>query len=209
MIQKKSSLCVSGVWARLSFLLLLAGCATHYRFLSQPPEATVYYLNGGQKTVLGQTPIDFGKQALPTDSPFLLVFEKPGFEKKEVSVAPSDNSLTTINVMLKPSTGSQSDESLKRTRVILQQIFGIQEKIVQNKYVDALAALKQLQESEPNLAETYVLRGSVYVLLNDKDQAKREWEAAIKMDPTLESLKVKLQKLNQDLQNTNSSGGRP
>lgn len=177
---------------------VVASCATNYRFVSQPNEATVYYENGNQKTLIGQTPIDFSKAALPTDSPFIIIFEKTGFEKKEVSVTPSDNTLTTVSVNLKPSPNA-SDETLKRTRATLQQIFAIQELIAQNKYVDALSGLKKLEEFEPNLPEVYVIRGSVYLLLNDKKQTKQQWEKALKLDPNMESLNVRLLKVTADL----------
>ena len=174
------------------FLFLLQSCATQYRFISQPSEATVYYVNGSEKTLIGQTPIDFAKSALPSDAPFVVTFEKSGFEIKEISVAPTENTLTTVNVSLKPALGALTDEATKRTRKSVQQIFSIQELTAQKRYVDALASLKKLEESEPNLVEVYVMRGSIYVLLNDTAQARREWEKALKMDPTMDSLKVRL-----------------
>jgi tetratricopeptide (TPR) repeat protein len=190
-----------------SFLFLLQSCATQYRFMSQPSEATVFFVNGSQKTMIGQTPIDFSKAALPTDAPFVITFEKSGFETKEISVAPSENTLTTINVSLKPALGALTDEATKRTRKSVQQIFAIQELTAQKRYVDALASLKKLEEAEPNLVEVFVMRGSIYVLLNDTQQARREWEKALKMDPSMESLKVRLLTLAKD--DTTAKGSKP
>jgi tetratricopeptide (TPR) repeat protein len=176
-------------------LLLTNGCASYYRFLSQPNEAQVYVINGGQKTVLGQTPIDFTKAALPSDVPFVISFEKAGFENKEITVTPSENSLTTVSVNLKQSLSGNSDANTKRIRNAIQAIFEIQELTAQKRYVDALAKLKSLESEEPSLAEVFILRGSLYVLLNDRAQAKKEWEQALKLDPTMETLKVKLLRL--------------
>ncbi len=175
--------------------------------MSQPSEATVFFVNGSQKTMIGQTPIDFSKAALPTDAPFVITFEKSGFETKEISVAPSENTLTTINVSLKPALGALTDEATKRTRKSVQQIFAIQELTAQKRYVDALASLKKLEEAEPNLVEVFVMRGSIYVLLNDTQQARREWEKALKMDPSMESLKVRLLTLAKD--DTTAKGSKP
>lgn len=183
---------------KYSLLLLLSNCATHYRFQSQPSEANVFYINGSEKTLIGQTPIDYAKSALPTDTPFLLNFEKSGYELKELSIAPSDNSLTTISVHLKPTLDVATDATVKRMHETIQQIFKVQELSSQQRFVDALSALQKLEETEPNLAEVFVLRGSIYVMLNDKERAKQEWEKALKLAPNLESLKVQLSRLTQD-----------
>ncbi|MBP9708739.1 MAG: tetratricopeptide repeat protein [Oligoflexales bacterium] len=174
------------------------GCATHYRFQSQPSEANVFYINGSEKTLIGQTPIDYAKSALPTDTPFVINFEKSGYEQKELSIAPSDNSLTTISVHLKPVLDAVTDATVKRMHDTIQQIFKVQELSSQQRYVDALSALQKLEEAEPTLAEVFVLRGSIYVMLNDKERAKQEWEKALKLAPHLESLKVQLARLTQD-----------
>lgn len=82
--------------------------------MSQPTEATVYYVNGSEKVLIGQTPIEYTKAALPSDTPFTIAFEKSGFETREISVAPTDNSLTTISASLKPGKDAGVDAGTKR-----------------------------------------------------------------------------------------------
>lgn len=176
-------------------LALPLGCATEYRFASTPEAAAVYQITPTSKVLLGETPITFAKTALPTEAPFVVVFEKEGFESKDVSISPTDNSLTTVSVQLKPVRPGGEDVGMKRMRGVLRQIFSIQEKIFQKKYVDALAALKTLEQQESALAEVFVLRGSVYVLLNDPDQARQQWDKALQIDPSLDEVKVSLAKL--------------
>lgn len=166
-----------------------------YKFQSQPTEASVYYVNGNDKTMIGVTPIDYTKTALPTDAPFLLIFEKPGYEPREISVSPTDNSQTTISAVLKSSKEPFADAGTKRVREVLRKVFEIQELTSRHKYVDALSALNKLEEVEPNVAEIYALKGSLYLMLNDTVQTKFQWEKALKIDPTLDSLRARIKNL--------------
>ena len=189
-------------WVAFTF----GGCASSsvYKFQSQPNEATVYYINGNDKTLVGQTPIDYTKTQLPTDAPFTLAFEKPGYETKEISVSPTDNSQTTISAILKQQKEPVTDAATKRLRAVLQKIFDIQELTARQRYVDALAGLSKLEEQEPNVAEIYSLKGSIYVILNDPTQAKAQWEKALKVDPSLDNLRARIKTLD-----TTTKGAKP
>jgi hypothetical protein len=175
----------------------LTSCFTSsvYKFQSQPPEASVYHVNGSEKNLLGQTPIDFTKTNLPSDAPFTVLFEKPGYVAKEISVTPTDNSQTIVSATLKPSDDAFTDASTKKSRDLLKKIFEIQEMTARQKYVDALAALKRLEDQEPSIAEIFAMKGSIYVLLNDPDAARGQWEKALKIDPGMEDLRVRLKAL--------------
>lgn len=179
------------------FTTLTTSCfsTSVYKFQSQPPEATIYYVNGTERNLIGVTPIDYAKTALPGDAPFTLIFEKPGYETKEVSVSPTDNSQTTIRAVLKASKEPFADAGTKRVRDVLKKIFEIQELTSRQRFADALAALNKLEETEPNVAEIYALKGSIYLMLNDASQTKAQWEKALKVDPTLDSLRERLKKL--------------
>jgi tetratricopeptide (TPR) repeat protein len=179
----------------LTSALMLNACASYYRFQSNPQDAVVSHMNGTQKNVLGQTPIDFSKTALPKDTPFVILFEKDGFETKEIAVSPNDNALTTISVSLKPAKLPQNDTQVQRIRKTLQDIFEIQELAAKRRFVDALTKLNELQSREPMLVETHVLKGSIYVMLADPLKAREEWEQALKLDPNLEKIRQSLSEL--------------
>ena len=178
--------------------LILNACfsASVYKFQSQPSDASVYYLNGSDKTLIGQTPIDYTKANLPSDAPFSIVFEKNGYQTREISVTPTENSQTTISASLKISDEPFADATTKKIRNILSRIFDIQEMTAKQKFVDALAALKKLEEENPNVAEIYSMKGSIYILLNDKLQAKEQWEKALKIDPSLDQLRVRVKAIS-------------
>lgn len=175
----------------------LQGCfsTSVYKFQSQPSEASVYYINGNDKVLVGVTPIDYAKTALPTDVTFTLLFEKVGYESREVAVSPTDNSQTTISTVLKSSKEPFADQATKRLRGVLQKIFEIQELTSRQRFVDALAALNKLEENEPNVAEIYAMKGSIYLMLNDIAQTRLQWEKALKVDPTLDHIRARIKNL--------------
>ena len=175
-----------------------------YKFQSQPAEASVFFVNGSEKTLIGQTPIDYTKAALPSDVPFTIVFEKPGYEPKEISVSPTDNSQTTVSASLKTAKEPVTDAATKHLRDVLKRVFDVQELTARQKYVDALAALNKLEEQEPNVPEIYMLKGSIYAVLNDSAQARTQWEKALKLDPTLDNLRVRIKALP-----ASAKGGTP
>ena len=183
----------------------LSGCfsTSIYKFQSQPPEASVYYVNGQDRTLIGQTPIDYTKAALPSDAPFALVFEKPGFETREITVSPTDNTQTTVSATLKPAKDPFIDAGTKRLRDVLKRVFEIQELTARQRYVDALASLNKLEEQEPKVAEVYSLKGSIYLILNDSGQAKSNWEKALKLDPSLDNLRARIKALSAPVKGAN------
>lgn len=199
LISPRFNLSRSG-WRALILLIAInafSGCfsTSIYKFQSQPSEASVYYINGNDKMLIGVTPIDYTKAALPSDVPFTLLFEKPGYEAREISVSPTDNSQTTISTVLKASKEPFADAATKRVRDVLRKIFEIQEMTSRQRFVDALSALNKLEESEPNVAEIYAMKGSIYLMLNDVSQTKAQWEKALKIDPTMDQLRARIKNL--------------
>lgn len=171
------------------------GCSTTYKINSVPEGATVYHKSGGESAILGTTPMEFKKSGLPDDVPFILTFERDGFEKQDVAVTPTDNSLTMINVNLKPGGSNPNDPALQRARKVVSAVFRIQELAYAKKYVDALASIRELEQSEPDFAEILALKGSLYFVVGDKVQAKEAWERALKLDPGMDSVRTRLGQL--------------
>lgn len=174
---------------------LLAGCSTTYKISSVPEGATVYHKSGGESAVLGTTPLEFKKSGLPDDVPFILSFERSGFDKQDIAITPTDNSLTTISVNLKPSAANPNDPSLLRARRVVSSVFKIQELTHAKKYVDALTAIRELEQVEPDFAEILALKGSLYFVVGDTAQAKDAWEKALKLDPDLDQVRTRLGQL--------------
>ena len=208
--QKRNRQRIPTYWLAIS-AFALTGCFSEsvYKFQSQPSDATIYYLNGSEKNLVGQTPIDYTKTSLPSDAPFTILFEKQGYEPKEISVTPTDNSQTTISANLKVSKDVMGDATSKRMREILKKVFQVQELTAQTKYVDALALINKVSEQEPNIAELFVLKGSLYFLLNDPTQAKLAWQEALKIDSSLDSLRVRIKSIESRDKTAKDRGPTP
>ncbi|MEI8027155.1 MAG: hypothetical protein WCI18_12485 [Pseudomonadota bacterium] len=189
----------------------LNGCFADsvYKFQSQPSDASIYYLNGSEKNLVGQTPIDYTKTSLPSDAPFTVLFEKQGYESKEISITPTHNSQTIISANLKVSKDNLGDATSKRMREILKKVFQIQELTAQTKYVDALALINKVSEQEPNIAELFILKGSIYFLLNDQTQAKQAWLEALKIDSSLDSLRTRIKSIEAKEKTAKDKGTAP
>jgi len=175
--------------------LSVSACTTTYEFVSEPDGATVYQTLNGQKALLGTTPFSFKKSGLPTGTPFLVSFERPGFEALDVMITPTDEALTKVTGTLRPGGKGTSDPQLARMRAVITQLFRIQQYAYQKRTVDALALLRELEAKEPDLAEVYLLKGSLYLALNDAEQATVAWRRALTLDPKLDELRAELQRI--------------
>jgi hypothetical protein len=149
-------------------------------------------MKGQEKKFLGETPLDFSKSELPTTDPFVISFEKDGYQARDVSILPTNQTHTIVRVSLLPTIAGTGDAGLVRMRTSLKLIFDAQEKTARKNYVGALATLSELEKIEPKLPETHVVRGSIYVLLKRNEEAKAEWEKALALDPSLDSIKARL-----------------
>jgi tetratricopeptide (TPR) repeat protein len=183
------------IYMLITFAVAATGCSTTYKINSVPEGATVYHKSGSEPALLGTTPMEFKKSGLPEDGPFVLSFDRPGYERQDVAVTPTDNALTMINVNLKPSAANPNDPGLVRARKVVSAVFRIQELASAKKYLDALASIRELEQSEPDFAEILALKGSLYFVVGDKVQAKESWERALKLDPGLDSVRVRLGQL--------------
>ena len=183
----------------LLLVATLVGCSTTYQFVTQPEGANVYHQKDGSKALLGTTPLEFKKSGLPEDAPFSVIFEKQGYEPLNLLITPTDNSHTTVTATMKPGSASNgNDPESMRVRGVLRRVFKVQEHVATRRYTEALSLLRDLEKDEPNLAETYVLKGSVYLMLNDSAQARLSWEKALTLDSSLDDVRVQLNKIATD-----------
>jgi len=185
--------------ALLCFLAVnLVSCSTTYQFVTRPEGASVFHHEDGSKALLGTTPLSFKKSGLPSDVPFSVVFEKQGYEPLNLMITPTDNSHTTVTATMKPGARDGNDPESIRIRRILKHVFKVQEHVATKRYTDALILIRELEKEEPNLAETYVIKGSVYLMLNDNSQAKIAWERALTLDSTLDDVRIQLNRIADD-----------
>lgn len=177
--------------------ILLGGCASTYVLQSEPSGAQVSLKQKDGSVALGQTPLDFSASQLPEDQNFVLEFTKPGFETRSVEVMPIKQSRTELTVKLETAAEIKQANELERSRKLVSDIFNIQELVFRRKFVDALTEIKELEKKESKLPELYVLKGSVYFLMNDFEQAKESWKQALQLDPSLANLRLRIADLEK------------
>lgn len=190
-------------WLARTTLLVAAlctsACASTYTFVSEPSGATVMHQGSGGAAVLGTTPFEFKKAGLPEDKPFVVSFELAGHEPLQVLVTPTDGAHTKVDASLKPGgLGGKDDPALKRARRIVMQVFKVQDLSAQKRYAEAFAELRDLETREPDLAEVYVLKGSLHVVLGEIKAARDAWRRALQLDEKLDNVRERLAKLKTD-----------
>jgi tetratricopeptide (TPR) repeat protein len=67
----------------------------------------------------------------------------------------------------------------------------------QNKLPEAVAALKEAERVDPTFVMTYVYRGGVYELSQDRPAAIREYKRALEIDPTNQPARTGLARVSQ------------
>lgn len=191
----KCTLYLTG-WA-IAASCLLVGCASTYVLESEPSGAQVSLKQKEGLVALGQTPLDFSASQLPEDQNFVLEFKKPGFETRSIEIMPIKQSRTELTVKLDTAADVKQANELAHSRKLITEIFNIQELVFRRKFVDALTEIKELEKKESKLPELFVLKGSIYFLMNDFEQAKESWKQALQLDPSLASIRMRIADLEK------------
>lgn len=166
-------------------LLLATGCASSsYVLSSNPAGVNVYYLDAKsqQKQLLGATPVEYKKSALPKDEAFVLKFEKDGFFPQDVPIAPTDDMRTTVSVTMKSDPALAKQPNFELNQLVLR-LFKAQEMIYKKRYQAAIIEIDQLLRDKPDLVQAHVMKGTSYYLLNEMPSALQAWKKALEIDP--------------------------
>jgi len=179
-------------------LLLLSGCASSsYHFVSEPPDASVYYFDPAtqKRFLMGTTPLTYKKSSVPKDKPFLVTVEKEGYAPVETPVAPTDGTQTFLNFKLKPDANGlkRSDLELNQT---IKNLFVAQKLIFAKRYQASVVELDKLLKERPNLVQALIMKGTAYYLLQDMNSAIASWKKALELDRDNEELNSFLQEKN-------------
>jgi len=70
--------------------------------------------------------------------------------------------------------------------------------LYEKKYHRALEEVNKAIELDPQSSIGYQLKGSIYYSLNNKAEAKKAWQKALEIDPTVDEVKTYLQKIDTE-----------
>ncbi len=100
----------------------------------------------------------------------------------------------TSKVKRQQRTGSYTKEDADYNRALFslqeaQRLFSLK------RYTQALVEINKSIDAAPNLALAHAIKGSVYYMLQNMNQAKISWEKALELDPSMDNVRAILYRL--------------
>lgn len=188
----------------LNLFLSLVSCASKLKIQSEPSGIEVFAAlpNSSQKKALGKTPVEMtytelGNKlgGLQNNGEFLsLIFESKEYENEKLLFPSQPFGLTSSQVFVKMTPV----KDVTQARDILQRIHNAQ-KFAQNGQFDrALADIDRVLEVDPNFIRAITLKGSIYYLQKNYDEALRWFEKALSLDGSFEEAIKMIAKIKEE-----------
>jgi tetratricopeptide (TPR) repeat protein len=91
-------------------------------------------------------------------------------------------------------TGTYTKEDADYNRALFslqesQRLFSLK------RYTEALVQINKSIDAAPNLALAHAIKGSIYYMLQNMNQAKISWEKALELDPSMDNVRAILYRL--------------
>ena len=179
-----------------SFVLLISfGCSSKFVVKSEPPEASVYFVDvkSGEKKSIGKTPLEMpaedvkkAVENMPSPGEFYtVVVEKNGYETQTFSLPTAQYTtlVTSLDVKLKEGV---VQKELKLAKTILDQLFLAQKFALKNQFERAHIEIDKVVEQFPNFSRALTMRASIYFAQKNYSESLRWFEEALKVEPTLD-----------------------
>lgn len=179
------------VYLSTILILLASGCTSKLVIQSEPPQVDVSVSVEGQaeRIKLGQTPIEIEEAKLnetlklTSDSAqwILFTFEKKDFETKNVYL-PSNRfgELTkTFKIQMK-SMDANSTTVVK----MMRHFFNAKKFAETRQYEQAHQEIDKVIALDSAIPQAYSMKGGIYFLQNQMDQAASYYTKAIQIDPS-------------------------
>ncbi len=100
----------------------------------------------------------------------------------------------TSKIKRQQRTGTYTKEDADYNRALFslqeaQRLFSLK------RYTQALVEINKSIDAAPNLALAHAIKGSVYYMLQNMQQAKISWEKALELDPSMDNVRAILYRL--------------
>jgi tetratricopeptide (TPR) repeat protein len=92
----------------------------------------------------------------------------------------------------KQGTYTKEDADYNKALFNLQEA---QKLFSERRYPQALAEINKSVDSAPNMALAYAVRGSIYYMLRQFQEAKSSWEKALELDPSMDNVRAILYRM--------------
>lgn len=183
-------------------LLILVGCSTTSKLtvMTKPEKATVTYYNEKSQSYesIGETPFSISGKQLKENKMGVLRVEKPGYVTENIVIPTTSLGSTDVSLNLRENSQWISKESKSISKVaedIADHLNQINRYTNSRSYTEALGVTNKLINKYPETSIFYDIRGSIHLLLNQKEEAKRNFQKSLEINPANLKTKALLEKI--------------
>ncbi len=188
----------------LSSLVFLVACSSKLKIQSEPSDIEVFVSqqNSAQKKSLGKTPIeitysDLSEKISGTQNSGEFVymsFESKDFDIEKVLLPSKPFGLTSTQIFVKLTPL----KDVSQARDILQKLHNAQKFAQAGQFDRALVDIDKVLEVDPNFIRALSLKGSVYYLQKNYDEALKWFEKALALDGSFEEAVKMIAKIKEE-----------
>lgn len=188
----------------LSSLVFLVACSSKLKIQSEPSDIEVFVSqqNSAQKKSLGKTPIeitysDLSEKISGTQNSGEFVymsFESKDFDIEKVLLPSRPFGLTSTQIFVKLTPL----KDVSQARDILQKLHNAQKFAQAGQFDRALVDIDKVLEVDPNFIRALSLKGSVYYLQKNYDEALKWFEKALALDGSFEEAVKMIAKIKEE-----------
>jgi tetratricopeptide (TPR) repeat protein len=188
----------------LSSLVFLVACSSKLKIQSEPSDIEVFVSqqNSAQKKSLGKTPIeitysDLSEKIRGTQNSGEFVymsFESKDFDIEKVLLPSRPFGLTSTQIFVKLTPL----KDVSQARDILQKLHNAQKFAQAGQFDRALVDIDKVLEVDPNFIRALSLKGSVYYLQKNYDEALKWFEKALALDGSFEEAVKMIAKIKEE-----------
>lgn len=188
----------------LIFIFLFSGCSSKLKIKSEPIDIEVFVAqqNSVQKKSLGKTPLEITYSELyekiggtQNAGEFInMSFESKDYDVEKVLLPSKPFGLTSTEVYVKLTPL----KDVSQARDILQKLHNAQKFAQAGQFDRALVDIDKVLEVDPGFIRALSLKGSVYYLQKNYDEALKWFEKALALDSSFEEAVKMIAKIKEE-----------
>lgn len=183
-------------------LLFLGACSTNYLIVDSERRIQVAISDANNPSAaiipLGQTPLKIPENKFPIKWEMVRVkFHQPGFAAQEILIPSLQRLGKSLEIGIKLFKESNQLSSHAYAQGLFKKTSDARFYITSQKYDLTLEQINAALRTDDQLPELFVLQGTIFMLLNQPQKAKKSWGQALKLDPDNREAKLIIKKLNK------------
>jgi tetratricopeptide (TPR) repeat protein len=186
------------------FIFASLGCSTKLKVQSEPTDAEVFVSQqySTEKKSLGKTPLEISYAELneksggpPKAGEFLVLsFEAKDFEAEKILLPAAPFGATDSNV----SVRMVASKDANRAKNILDRLHNAQKFAQSSQFERAHIETDKVLEIDPNFLRALSMKGSIYYLQKQYEEALKWFEKALAADNSFEEAAKMISKIRQE-----------